>query len=35
MATGITAFLTALLKLLSNPALVAAFITFLQKTLHG
>jgi hypothetical protein len=30
----ITALIALLLKILSNPALLAAFITFLQKTLH-
>jgi hypothetical protein len=30
----IAALSALLLKILSNPALLAAFITFLQKTLH-
>jgi hypothetical protein len=30
----IAAFLTILLKVLSNPALLAGFIAFLQKYLH-
>jgi hypothetical protein len=31
---SVTALIALLLKILSNPALLAAFITFLQKTLH-
>jgi hypothetical protein len=31
----ITALITLLLKILSNPALLAGFIAFLQKTLNG
>jgi hypothetical protein len=30
----ITALITILLKILGNPALIAGFIAFLQKTLH-
>jgi hypothetical protein len=29
-----TAFLAILLKILASPAMLAAFIAFLQKTLH-
>ncbi|CAB4531687.1 unannotated protein [freshwater metagenome] len=30
----IAAFITILLKILANPALIAGLIAFLQKTLH-